>query len=87
MIFVFCPSVRGLQSILDMCQAGAESHRIIFNCTKTVCMTFKAKNTKSTVIPLLTLGVQRVKYVSHYKYLGIILDIELSVDKNIQKQL
>jgi len=30
-------------------------------------MTFKAKMAKSTVIPLLTLGVQRAKYVSHYK--------------------
>jgi len=76
-ICVFCPNVRGLQSILDMCQACAESHGMIFNCSKTVCMTFKAKTTKSTVIPLLTLGVKSVKYVSHYKYLGIVLDTEL----------
>jgi len=31
----------------------------------------KAKTTESTIIPLLTLGVQGVKYVSHCKYLGI----------------
>jgi len=30
----------------------------LFNCNKTVCMTFKAKTAKSTVIPLLTLGLQ-----------------------------
>jgi len=76
-----------LQSILDVCQAYAESHEIIFNCSKTVCMTFKAKTAKSTVIPLLTLGVPRVKYVSHYKDLGIVRDIELSDDKDIQTQL
>ena len=29
--------------------------------------------------------VQRTKYVSHYKYLRIVLDIELSDDKDIQK--
>jgi len=40
-ICVFLPSVRGLQSILDVCQAYAESHGIVFNCSKTVCMTFK----------------------------------------------
>ena len=28
-------------SILDVCQACAESHGNIFNCNKTVCMTFK----------------------------------------------
>ena len=71
-ICVFCPSVRGLQSILDVCQAYAESHEIIFNCRKTACMTFKAKSAKSTVIPLLKLGVQRVKSVSHCKDLGIV---------------
>jgi len=34
----------------------AESHGNIFNCSKTVCMTFKAKSAKSTVSPLLTNG-------------------------------
>jgi len=39
-ICVFCPSVRWLQRILDVCQVYAESHGIIFNCNKTVYMTF-----------------------------------------------
>jgi len=33
---VFCPSVRWLQRILNVCQAYAESHGIIFNCNKIV---------------------------------------------------
>ena len=37
-ICVFCPSVRGLQSIPDVCQAYAELHGIIFNCRKTICI-------------------------------------------------
>jgi len=49
-------------------------------------MTFKAKTEKSTVISLLTLGVKRVKSVSHYKDLGIVRDIELWDDKDIQTQ-
>jgi len=55
-ICVFCPSVRGLQSILDVCQAYAEPYGIIFTCREIDCMTFKAKSAKSTVIPFLTLG-------------------------------
>jgi len=47
-------------------------------------MTFKAKTTKNTVIPLLALGVQRVKYVSHYKYLGIVLDIDVQMTKTFR---
>ena len=36
--------VQGLQRILDVCQADAGLHEIIFNCSKTVCMMFKAKS-------------------------------------------
>ena len=67
------------------CVSGnAEWHEIIFNCSNTVCMTSKAKTAKSTVIQLLALGVLRVTYVSYYKYLGILLDIELSDDKTFR---
>ena len=52
-ICVFCPSVRWLQRILDVCQAYAESRGIIFNCSKTVCLTFKAKSARSTATPVL----------------------------------
>jgi len=69
-----------LQRILDVCQAYAESHGIIFNCNKT-------KNSKSTATPLLKLGGQYAKSVDQYKYLGIVLDTELSDDKDIQRQL
>ena len=86
-ICVFCPSVHWLQRIRDVSQAYVESHGIIVNCNKTACMTFKAKTGKSTVTPLPTLGVLTVKFVSHYKYLGIVLHIEFSDDKDIQRQL
>ena len=86
-ICVFCPSVRWWQRILDVCQVYAKSHGIIFNCNKTVCMTFKAKSAKTTATPVLKLGGQYVKSVDQYKYLGIVLDTELSDDKDIQRQL
>jgi len=50
-------------------------------------MTFKGKSAKSTVTPLLTLCGQKVKSADHYKYLGIVLDTELSGDKDIQRRL
>jgi len=46
-ICVFCPSVRGLQSMLDVCLADAGLHESIFNCSKTVGMMFKAKSAKA----------------------------------------
>jgi len=50
-------------------------------------MVFKAEIAKSMTVPLLTLGVLKVKFFSCYKYLGIVLDIELSDDKDIQRQM
>jgi len=44
------------RELLSMCQAYAESHEIIFNYSKSVCMTFKAKSAKITVTLLLTHG-------------------------------
>jgi len=60
---VFCPGVHWLQRILDVCQAYAESHGIIFNCNATVCMTFKAKSAKSTLHshPIIDIGWSRRK--------------------------
>jgi len=55
-ISVFCPSVHWLQRILDVCQADGESHGIIFNCKKAVCMTFKAKSAIRRSHPITDTG-------------------------------
>jgi len=44
------------RDLLAVWQAYAESHGNIFKCSKTVCMTFKAKSAKSTVTPSVTHG-------------------------------
>jgi len=51
------------------------------------CFIFKAKSVRSTATPLSKFGGQYVKSVNQYKYLGIVLDTELSDDKDIQRQL
>ena len=67
-----------------MCQAYAESHGIIFNCNKTVCMTFKAKSAKSTITPLLKLGGQYVKSVDQYNYLGLYWIVSSQMTKTLR---
>jgi len=48
-------------------------------------MTFESKSTKSAVITLLpTLISQNVILVNYYKYLGNVLDTELSDDKTLR---
>ena len=85
-ICVFCPSVRGLQRILDVCQAGAGLHEIIFNAAKLFVWCLRLRVQKHSH-PVAGTGCTEVKSVSCYKYLGIVLDIELSDDKDIQRQM
>ena len=86
-ICVFWTSVRGFQGILDVCEAYAESHWNILNCNKTICATLRLRAQKARSSRCWHYGVQRVKTVSHYKYLGIVLDTELWDDRDIQRQL
>jgi len=75
------------REFLSVCQAYAESHGNIFNYSKTVCMTLKAKSAKSTVTHYWRMVGKNLKSVNQYKYLGPVLDTELPDDKDIQRQL
>ena len=81
-ICVFCSSVRCLQRIPDVCQTYAESHGIIFNCNKTVCMTFKAKRAKSTVTPLSALGGQYVSLLTNTNIWGLYWILSSQITKH-----
>jgi len=70
-----------------MCARLTHNRMGLFSTATKLCVTFKAKTAKSTVIPSLTLGVLTVNFVSHNKYLGIVLDTEFSDDQDIQRQL
>ena len=71
-----------------MCARRMQNRMGLFStATKLFVCRSKAKSAKSTATPLLELGGQYVKSVDQYKYLGIVLDTELSDDKGIQRQL
>jgi len=86
-ICVFYPSVRWLQIMLHVCQLAQNRMGLFSTATKLFVWMFKAKSAKSTATPLLKLGGQYIKSVAQFKYLGIVLDTELSDDKDIQRQL
>jgi len=48
------------RELLSLCQACAESHGNIFNYSKTVCMTFKAKSAKSSIHPITDTWVVKI---------------------------
>jgi len=90
--FVQVQALRWLRRILDVCQSGTArlmQNRIGLFSTATKLFVWRLRlSAKSAVHSYsMTLGGQNVKSVDLCKYLGIVLDTELSDDKDIQRQL
>ena len=64
------PSLYGLQTMLHICASYAESHDILFNTRKTVCMAFLPSLFKHLSLPSIVLCGNVLSYVESYKYLG-----------------
>ena len=83
----FCPSVSGLQRIIDVCQDYALTHDILFNCKKTFAVAFTSKKNKLAFQPRLVLKNTKLDFVHDTKYLGVHLNSLLRDDDDINRQV
>ena len=71
-LVLMCPSHRGLQDLLKICEKYASEHDIIFNTKKSVVLVRRSKLLKNALIqPFILCGeklieVNEVKYLGHY---------------------
>jgi len=84
---LICPSVKCLQLLIDHCCEYAKNHDIIFNCDKTVCMSFMSKRFKLLNPPHVTLSGGALKFVESVKYLGCYLQSDLSDNLDIKNHV
>ena len=68
-VALIAPSVKRLQTILNVCHDYGTTHCIVFSKDKTLCMQFKSKQCKSwwTNSPI-SLGTYKLQFVYHFKY-------------------
>ena len=91
-IVLLSPSRAGLQKLVEECELSALSKDIKFNVKKTVCMAFKPQppSTGTHLIdskpPVITLNGNALTWVQNFKYLGHIIDFDLS-DKGDMRRL
>ena len=83
----FCPSIHGLQRIIDVCHSYASSHNIIFNCQKTLGLSFASSNFKLNIKPNVVLGDFKIRFVNEIKYLVVFLNSKLCDDEDINRQV
>ena len=82
-LVVISPSVKGLQRLLDVCAVYGQTHDILFNDDKTVCMFMPAKSSVYINTPALFLNGRRLTFKVKYKYLGTLITHDGSDEANM----
>ena len=86
-LVLICPSLNGLQKLVDICSEFSTSHEIVFNSKKTVCMSFLPSSLKFARPFKLLLQGQRLSFKSDCKYLGVFLCDDRTDDLDLNRQL
>ena len=84
---LIAPNANALQKMLNICFQYANSHNIVYNCNKSVCMYVKSKKFKLQNVPSIKLGDRILDYVSSYKYLGCIITDTLNDNMDIKRTI
>ena len=77
-------SAKGIQRLIDTCFEYASSHDIIYNETKTLCMSVLPRNLRHIPDPVITLGVHQLQFVNEFPYLGHIITNTLKDNTDIE---
>lgn len=83
---VFAPSPKGLQQLLNVCSAFAQTHNIVFNTKKSQCLIVSSKRPPINR-PAFYLNSVVLPHVESYKYLGYIINSSLTDDADIKRQM
>lgn len=83
---LLCPSAKALRVLLNECNSFSDSHDILYNVKKTVCVIIKPKSYTSVDPPKVYLNGVAVDYVTHDTYLGHIISDDFSDNDDIKCQ-
>ena len=83
---ILAPSAGALNCLLQICTDFAEENLIKYSPTKTVVMLIPAPRCKVETKPNVYLGTVLLSYVDKFKYLGHIINDQLSDDEDIDRE-
>ena len=85
---LIAPSPAALQLLISTCEQYAKDNELVFNDTKTVCMTVGSKAVlRDIFIPDLYLDNKKLSWVDEHKYLGVWITSDFSDNKDIKRQI
>ena len=86
-IGLVCPSVKGLNKLLQCCEKYAREHDINFNAKKTKLILARSRSQKNLVFPDINFQGSVLNPVDSATYLGHIISDDLSDNLDINRQL
>ena len=86
-IVLVAPSAKGLQILVNICYEYGLCYNITFNEKKTVYMVIRSNIFKNTLFPDLYIGINALKQVTKYKYLGHWICNDLKDNEDIVRQM
>ena len=85
-LVLFCPSAKGLQKLINICDKYGLEYDIIYNSTKSAIMIFSCNMLKNHIVSNFYLNGNIIPVCSKYKYLGHIIQNTLKDDIDIERQ-
>ena len=82
-LVILSPSAKGLQKLLNICSEYGEEHDIMSNHQNNGMYVFPVKGRALINVPKVFLNLHLLRWVTTYKYIGIILTDDLSDDSNM----
>ena len=82
---LLAPTVTALQILLEVCQAYAGPHDIVYNTTKTLCMLVQPKQSQGRCSTRVRHVNEELSFIQEFHYLGHVMTADCR-DKDIKNQ-
>jgi len=82
-VILLCPSIRGLQKMLRICEEFSSQYSLSFNTSKTVCINFTYKQATEPHMHNIMLWNRPLEWKESVKHLGAVLRYDLSDQADI----
>ena len=86
-IVLYEPSIKGLQTLIDVCFEIAGENGILYNETKNKCIDFWSRLCTQCVLPLVSSGMTSLRFVDAAVYHWLILSSNLNDSSDVYKQI
>jgi hypothetical protein len=80
------PSINSIKKLVELCEDYAQRHGLKYNAAKSEVLIFRARKYNVSTMPRIMLGGVPLNVVNKFKYLGHMLNVDLSDDLDVERE-